>query len=186
MEIADQIIAVAGSLGVPADLALRVADRESGFNQAARGAAGEIGIFQLMPGTAAEMGVNPLTVDGNIRGGVGYLAKMLGTFGGDPFKATAAYNCGPGCVGTAIQKYGADWFDHIPGSTQSYVLAVVPAAPAPGGGPYQPEPGIWPGFTSLPIPTIAPEFQPLAVALLLGGAALLAFAASDGDLLAWD
>lgn len=96
MTIEEQIRAAAADQGVNPDLAVAVARKESGFNQAARGRAGEIGVFQLMPGTAAELGVNAYDLADNIRGGVRYLKEMLDFTGGDTERALAAYNGGPG------------------------------------------------------------------------------------------
>lgn len=81
--------------GIPPAIALAVAQQESGLNQAARGRAGEIGIFQLMPATAADQGCNPYTAAENIHCGLGYLADLYAQFG-DWTKALAAYNGGPG------------------------------------------------------------------------------------------
>lgn len=131
MTIQDQITTAANAAGVPPGLALAIAQQESGFNQNAVGTSGEIGVFQLLPSTAASLGVDPTDLVQNISGGVAYLAGMLRQFGGDPQKAAAAYNCGPGCVSSAIAKYGANWYAGIPGSTQEYVANV---AGVPSGG----------------------------------------------------
>jgi soluble lytic murein transglycosylase-like protein len=125
MSVADQIVAEAQRQGVDPPIALEVARRESGFNQGATGAAGEIGVFQLKPTTAAMLGVNPYDLAQNIQGGVTYLRQLLSQFG-DPAKAVAAYNCGPGCVSSTV-AYGADWFAHIPASTKSYVNDILGA-----------------------------------------------------------
>ncbi len=93
-----QIAETARRYGVPPELALAVARKESGLNQAARGAAGEVGIFQLMPTTAAALGVNAYDPAENIEGGVRYLRQMLDRYGWDPLLALAAYNGGPGNV----------------------------------------------------------------------------------------
>ena len=122
------IVAAAQAAGLSPQLALAVANQESGFNQGARGAAGEIGVFQLMPATAASLGVNPTDLSQNIQGGVAYLALQLSTFA-DPWQAVAAYNCGPACVQNAIAAGGANWFAYVPASTRSYVIAVVGSAP---------------------------------------------------------
>jgi soluble lytic murein transglycosylase-like protein len=92
--IQDQIRQTALSYGVDPAIALAVAQQESGFNQAARGAAGEVGVFQLMPATASGLGVNPYSTSENIQGGVSYLAQLYRQFG-DWTKALAAYNGGP-------------------------------------------------------------------------------------------
>lgn len=162
MSVQDQIVASATAAGVDPNLALAVAQRESGFNQNAVGASGEIGIFQLMPATAAGLGVDPTTVDGNIAGGVRYLAQMLALFGGDPFKALAGYNAGPGRVSQAIAQSGDNWFNAIPASTQDYVASIMGQVPGTTVTPAAP--------TTLGIPTTAAgSLQPLLI-----GAALIA------------
>jgi hypothetical protein len=109
--------------GVDPSLALELAMQESSLNQAARGAAGEIGIFQIEPSTAP--GVNLADLQTNIATGVGLLAMLLARYG-DTAKALAAYNCGPTCVDRAISRGGADnWFSFVPGSTQNYVNDIL-------------------------------------------------------------
>ena len=100
--------------GVPPELALAVARRESGFNQFAVGKKGEIGLFQLMPSTAIELGVNPAIPSENIEGGISYLRQQYERFG-DWALALAAYNAGASRV-----ESGA-----IPVSTQGYVADIL-------------------------------------------------------------
>ena len=107
--VADLISHSAAQFGVPPALALAVAQKESGLDQNARGAAGEIGVFQLQPGTAADFGVDPYSLSGNIEGGVRYLSTLYGQFG-DWQTALEAYNGGPGnvsrgTVSSAAQSY---------------------------------------------------------------------------------
>lgn len=116
-EVAALIEAAAPAYGVPPSLALAVAQRESGLNQAARGSSGEIGVFQLMPGTAAELGVNPADLNANIDGGLRYLAQMYRQFG-DWDTALQAYNGGPGNVARGT----------VSSAAQSYSAAVLAAA----------------------------------------------------------
>ena len=97
MTTQDMIRAEAWRQGVPTELAIAVARRESNFDQAARGAAGEVGVFQLMPLTAAELRVNPYNLAQNIQGGVSYLAENFQRFG-NWTQALEAYNGGPGNV----------------------------------------------------------------------------------------
>lgn len=137
MSIPDLIIAEAGAQGVPAELALEVAHAESGFNQDARGSSGEVGVFQLMEDTAADLGVDRYDLQQNIHGGVKYLAQQLARFG-DPVQAVAAYNAGPGAVGSAIAKYGTDgfvsaepgapfipaWLASLTATTRNYVAGI--------------------------------------------------------------
>lgn len=127
--VQDQIRDTAVRYGVDPAIALAVAQQESGFNQGARGSAGEVGIYQLMPGTAADLGVNPYDQTQNIEGGVAYLAQMYRRFG-DWAKALVAYNAGPGNVsrGTAPSS-SYDYAQDVLGSSQLYG-----GLPAPAGG----------------------------------------------------
>ena len=119
------IIAAAQAAGVDPNLALAVAQQESGGNQNAVSSAGAIGIFQLLPATAAGLGVDPTDAQQNIEGGVEFLAQMLNEFGGDVSKALGAYNWGPGNVSNAIAKYGSSWLSYAPSETQNYVSSIL-------------------------------------------------------------
>jgi soluble lytic murein transglycosylase-like protein len=87
------------------------------LNQAARGSAGEIGVFQLMPGTAAQLGVNPFDLTANIDGGLTYLSQLHAQFG-DWGTALEAYNGGPGTVTRGT----------VSSAAQSYSTSVLAAA----------------------------------------------------------
>lgn len=130
-DIQNQITQAANASGVPAWLALAIAQRESGFNNNAIGSAGEIGIFQLKPSTAAQLGVDPTDPVQNIAGGVAYLAQLMRQFGGDTQKVAAAFNCGPTCVANAVAAGADNWAAHIPSSTQAYVTGVTGSLPTP-------------------------------------------------------
>ena len=95
VSIQTDITSTANQYGVPPAVALAVAQKESGFRQSAIGAAGEVGIYQLMPATAADLGVDPYNAQGNIDGGIRYLAQLYNQFGNWE-SALAAYNGGPG------------------------------------------------------------------------------------------
>lgn len=97
---AKEITQVASSMGVPANLALAVAQVESGMRQ--YGKNGNVlmssasnshatGMFQLEPATARLMGVNPNDIHGNIRGGVGYLQQLLAKYHGNQTMALEHY-----------------------------------------------------------------------------------------------
>ncbi len=130
MSVQDMIVSTATAAGVDPQLALSVAQRESGFNQNARGAAGEVGVFQLMLSTAAGLNVNPYDLSENISGGVKYLANLLAQFAGDAAKALAGYNWGQGRVGAAVSQYGDEWYAHIPTAVQSYVEGILGTVPS--------------------------------------------------------
>ena len=135
-----EIDAAAARYGLDPALLKGLIRQESGFNPAARSGAGAIGLTQLMPGTAASLGVDPTDPAQAIDGGARYLKAQLDRFGGDPAKALAAYNAGPG----AVARFGG-----VPpyGETQAYVSKILgwvaqehgsaaPATPQPPSIPY--------------------------------------------------
>jgi hypothetical protein len=88
---------------------------------------GAKGRMQVMPGTNADpgFGVRPAadnSPEERTRVGQDYLAAMVQRYGGDPAKAWAAYNAGPGRVDRALAK-GGDWFSKMPADTRKYVMA---------------------------------------------------------------
>jgi soluble lytic murein transglycosylase-like protein len=83
-----------------------------------------MGLTQLMPATAASLGVtDPYDPVQALDGGAKYLRQQLDRFGGDPAKALAAYNAGPG----AVARYGG-----VPpyAETQNYVSNILGGATA--------------------------------------------------------
>ena len=117
-EIMNKVIREANKQGVPVDLALALANQESGFNPNAKSSAGAIGVMQLMPATARSLGVNPNNVDDNIKGGITYLKNSLAHYNGDVVLALASYNAGYG----AVDKYKG-----VPPyrETQNYVKSIM-------------------------------------------------------------
>ena len=88
---ASLVASIATSLGVDPNLAVAVAQQESGFNPNALSSAGAQGEMQLMPATAAQLGVtNPFDPTQNITAGISYLKALLTQFGGDTASALAA------------------------------------------------------------------------------------------------
>lgn len=123
--VVDLITAEANRQGVDPNLAIEVANAESGLNpNTPDSSAGAVGLFQLEPATAAGLGVNPRDVNQNIQGGVAYLGQMLGKFGSIA-TALAAYDWGPGNVATAVGKWGAAFLSHAPSETQNYVAKIL-------------------------------------------------------------
>ena len=79
-------------------LLLAIAEQESNFTQAATGSAGEIGVLQIRPETAVHYRLDPERLedlDYNIYAGATILSELLRQLG-EPRKAVAAYNGGPG------------------------------------------------------------------------------------------
>lgn len=107
-------------------------DKNGAFLTSPKGA---IGPAQVMPGTAPEAArLAGLPYDEkryktdpayNLAIGQAYYNQHLKTYG-DPVKAAAAYNAGPGrvneAVATAKQK-GGSWQDHVPAETKKYIAS---------------------------------------------------------------
>lgn len=143
---AAQIDAAAAKYGVDPALLRGLVRQESGFDPAARSGAGAVGLTQLMPGTARELGVtDPTDPAQALDGGAKYLKQQLDRFGGDPAKALAAYNAGPG----AVQKFGG-----VPpyAETQHYVENVLRFAEG------------YRGSAAVPASSAIPATAPTAVA----------------------
>ena len=125
-ELQPKIEEAAAAVGLDARLLSRLVKAESNGNQAARSPVGAIGLTQLMPATAQELGVDPENADENLFGGALYLARQMQRFGGDARKALAAYNWGPHNVVKAVNKYGAEWDQHLPEETEAYINKIAP------------------------------------------------------------
>jgi soluble lytic murein transglycosylase-like protein len=178
--ITDEIISTAQEYGVDPNLALEVAQQESGLNQNAVSPTGAIGIFQLEPGTAAMLGVDPTDPTQNIQGGIAYLSQLLSRFNGDTTAALAAYNAGPTAVDNAQAANSGNWLENLPAETQNYVQRILTAlgewtssatAPALAAAPGMPAPTVSDLWDSL-----GPTGQVAAyVGLGILGFALLSF-----------
>jgi soluble lytic murein transglycosylase len=109
---------------------------------------GAQGVMQVMPTTNGNpgFGVTPAQNDSpqeRARVGRDYLQAMLGHYGGDPAKAWAAYNAGPGTLDTALaqaQKDGkpAAWLTYLPQETQAYVASNMAALNSNSGALQRP------------------------------------------------
>lgn len=127
-DIIDLLTASANQYGVDPNLAIAVAQQESGGDPNAVSPAGAQGVMQLMPATAVSLGVSdPFDAEQNIDGGVRYLSQLLSQFGGNQQLALAAYNWGPGNV----SKNG---FNNWPAETVNYVSSILSAIGIDGNG----------------------------------------------------
>jgi soluble lytic murein transglycosylase-like protein len=145
--------------GVDPDLMVRMFATESGGNPKVVSPKGAAGLGQLMPAAAQDMGLTPedrFDPAKNIPASVGYFKKQLGAFGGDPEKAAAAYNWGPGAMNKHLATKPDNWKLGLPKETAKYLTSLLPmgsaqAAPpaAPQAPPTEDAPSIYsgPGFT---------------------------------------
>lgn len=115
-----------------------VVRQESAFVVDARSEAGALGLMQLMPATGRaglrRLKLNNrldealLTVEHNVRLGVGYMKEVLERYAGHQALATASYNAGPNRVASWIPAESRDadlWVETIPfNETRGYVKNV--------------------------------------------------------------
>lgn len=150
--------------GVAADLYTQlkaIESNESGgkqFDKSGRpltSSAGAIGVMQVMPGTAPEAAALAglpwdakkyrEDADYNRALGQAYYKSMLRKFGGDPIKAAAAYNAGPGSAAKGTGVNGAlararkagepdNWVAYLPAETRKYVANFQKKTGASGSG----------------------------------------------------
>ncbi len=136
-------------LGVPEELALAIARRESEFDPKVVSQAGARGLMQLMPATARMMAekigepydLARLTSDAtyNARLGGAYLAQLRDEFGASPVLVAVGYNAGPGRARRWRDEQGdprlatvdvIDWVEMIPfAETRNYVMRVAESLP---------------------------------------------------------
>lgn len=125
----------AANSGVKPNILLAQIDQESGGNPNAinKGdirvtGSPSVGIAQFQPRTAQRYGIDPTKPDQAIQGQAKYMADLLKMFNGDYTKALAGYNWGEGNVQSAVAKFGGEWFNHAPGTTQNYVKSILSKA----------------------------------------------------------
>ncbi len=137
-----------GYHGLPPELVLAIARRESEFNHAANSHAGAKGLMQVMPGTAQDMArllgepydFARLTTDAdyNARLGAAYLRGLQTRFGTSIALVSSGYNAGPGRPARWLGDFGdlrrhadpVDWVELIPlDETRNYVMRVAESLP---------------------------------------------------------
>lgn len=135
-------------LGLPPELVMAIARRESEFNHTVSSHAGALGLMQVMPDTARAMARKlgepfdqaRLTRDAayNARLGAAYLQGLRERFGPSVALVAAGYNAGPGRSARWLQDFGdlrgavdpVDWVEMIPfDETRNYVMRVAESLP---------------------------------------------------------
>ncbi|MFD1882596.1 transglycosylase SLT domain-containing protein [Paracoccus pacificus] len=137
-------------LGLPPELVMAIARRESEFNVSVASGAGALGLMQVMPDTARmmaqklgvpyERAMLTESADYNARIGSAYLTGLRDRFGPSIALVAAGYNAGPGRPARWITQFGdprnpntdpVDWVEMIPfDETRNYVMRVAEALPA--------------------------------------------------------
>lgn len=112
MDLAGDVERFAVAEGIDPDLAFRLVQVESGFNERAVSSAGALGLTQLMPATAASLqpGITREQIfdrETNLRLGFRYLHWLLRLYDGRLDEALHAYNRGPGTV-ARVRAAGGD------------------------------------------------------------------------------
>jgi len=134
----DMIAQAANGDALDPYLVLALVRQESLFNPQARSVSDARGLMQLMPATADRIGpsagveqasLNLYDPSLSVRVGTAYLKNLFAMFGGDPFKAVAAYNAGEHAVQQWDAKYPGDddqWVENIGfRETRDYVKRVI-------------------------------------------------------------
>jgi len=119
-------------------LVLALARQESLFNPNAISSSNARGLMQLIPSTARKMasehGIDPEAIrlydpSVNVELGTAYLKNLFEMFGGNAFRAVAAYNAGENAVSKWVAEFrGADdeWVENIAyKETRDYVKKVI-------------------------------------------------------------
>ncbi|BCU05994.1 LysM peptidoglycan-binding domain-containing protein [Allochromatium tepidum] len=134
------IVAEIERRGFPMELAL-LPHVESRYDPAATSPKSAAGIWQFMPYTAREMGLRlddytdeRRDVVASTRAALDYLDQLNKRFEGDWELTMAAYNCGPGCVSSAIEANRREgrptdfWSLNLPNETRQYVTQILAAS----------------------------------------------------------
>jgi soluble lytic murein transglycosylase-like protein len=121
-QLQQMISLAAQQAGIPASLALAVAQTESSFNPNAvspvnNNGTQDYGIFQISSSNFSNLGLTPtsaLDPTTNIQAGVDMLAQLYNQYNGNLSNVLWAYNAGPGAVSAG----------NLPSSTASYIDTV--------------------------------------------------------------
>lgn len=106
-----------------ASMFVRQMQQESGLNPYVQdSSAGARGIAQLMPMHWAD--VDPTDPVASLHYAANMMASYMGTYG-DPAKALAAYNWGPGNVNSVNYLSGDSFYSVLPSETRSYLSTIL-------------------------------------------------------------
>lgn len=159
--VEQKIIDAAKKYNVPPHEVLGIANIESSMGRDTRtSSAGAEGVMQITPGTAKYLGIDPKNMDQNIDGGVKYYSQLRQKYG-DPVKAAAAYNAGPGRFDQVLSGASS-----LPQETQNYITKFQRAmgGPSSAGAALPPANTPFSGMASPPVPygttTLPPNFTP--------------------------
>ena len=79
--------------------------------------------IQLLPGADMRL-LDPRDPEDAIQAQAAYFSWLLHRYAGDPQKALAAYNWGPGNLSKCIAAFGDDWKTRLPNETQNYLVRI--------------------------------------------------------------
>jgi peptidoglycan lytic transglycosylase len=133
----DLIMPAAADAGLEPFMVMALTRQESLFNPEARSVSDARGLMQLLPSTAVKVATAQGAAEPgdlydpavNVRLGVALLKKLMATYGGDRFRAVAAYNAGEQAVARWNALFPGDddvWVENIQyRETCDYVKKVV-------------------------------------------------------------
>lgn len=121
---------------LPAELAL-IPIIESEYNPNDHNSIDALGLWQLMPGTAKILGVKMgngydgrRNVEASTKAALTFFTDLKNQFNGNWNLAFAAYNCGPGCVSSAVKRSNSNNYFNLslPLETKIYVPRLLAMA----------------------------------------------------------
>lgn len=109
--------------GIPPDKFVKQIQVESGFNPNAVSSEGAVGIAQFLPSTASGLGINPYNPVDSLKGAANLMGRYQANYG-DYSHALAAYNCGTGCLASAMRNCSYFYWC-LPSETERYINMIM-------------------------------------------------------------
>lgn len=109
--------------GIDPILFERQINEESGFNPSIVSGEGAVGIAQFLPSTAQGLGIDPWNAEQSLRGAAQLMSRYQAKYGSYQH-GLAAYNCGSGCLESAMARCGLSWKVCVPVETQTYIAVI--------------------------------------------------------------